>query len=280
MVPAMVLERATLAAARGNFAPGDAAAVRQALATEEALVAELPADPDLRHLLAFGYGQASNILYSTGGKDPQAAREAIAHRRKALETIRTVIADRPGEPRFLKVETEMLMALGGQLADTGELREAGAVLADAAARVRARRAVDPGNADLAWDLVGVLGQTTLIGFRSGAPATALAPGREALALIASLPEATRRTRDGIGATATVQGYLGVSLIGAAPGAAKDPAKRRAMLVEARRHLQDVMRYFELARVEKMRVDESEVNEVIGAIALCDAEIPKLKAPGG
>jgi serine/threonine protein kinase/tetratricopeptide (TPR) repeat protein len=251
------------------------AMAEKAIAILEALAREFPGDRAVQQNLASTHQRAATIL--TGDKrTSEGVRRAAGHYRKAIDTLRALVAESPGDERLPKLLLENLTGLAGALVMSGEAREAEAVIAEALAISARNIAQDPHNAEVGTDRLAVLGQAALVAQRAGNPPRAVRHGREALAMAARLPESVRASRDVQNDLAEAKSYLAFALLASAGDRKLDEGRRRAMLLEGRGLLIEAKAFLEEARAKKMGAfAEEEAREIDEALARCDTALAGL-----
>ncbi len=272
-VSGAIAEQAHLTSLMSGQTPEVEALVQKAVASLEALAAEVPADASVRMNLASTYQRAAEIL--SGDRRTEASvKLAVALRRKGLALIDALVRELPNDQRMPSIRAENIIGLASGLALAGETREALAAAGEARRQLAALRASDPKNADLAATSVQGLAITSLVARQAGDLAAAERDAREAIALSAGLPAEMRATKESRSYLADAQFALGAALLDAAKAA--DPPRRASLLREARPYLSASVDFIAAVRRENLgAMTASEVKEREDALKACDEAIGRL-----
>ncbi|MBK8321690.1 MAG: serine/threonine protein kinase [Betaproteobacteria bacterium] len=272
-VSGAIAEQAHLTSILSGQTPEVEALVQQAIASLEALATEVPTDTSVRLNLASTYQRAAEIL--TGDKRTDASvKLANALRRKGLALFDALARELPNDQRVPSIRAENLIGLASGLSLAGETKEALAFAGEARRHLATLRTSDPKNADIAATSVQGLAITSLVARQAGELAMAERDAREAIALDAALPPEMRTTKEARSYLADARFALGAALFEAAKSAG--PARRAALLREARPHLAASVDFIAAARRENLgAMPATEVKEREDALEACDEAIRRL-----
>ena len=277
LLPLARLEKANLASIATGRNPGNEDEMKRAVAELEAIGREAPGQADLRENLAGAYLRIGKLLYHAG-RTPQSVQEALLYLRKARAIRMELRAEAPGDGRRQAAEFEAVLELGRAQGVAGDLRGADRTMGEAVALSREIAARDPSNANLAADLVDVLGAAAEIAIQVDDQPRAIRLCREALALAARLPEEARKSWDVRIFVSNAKAALGYALVATAERPAGSPDRRLAMLLEARALLADAAAFIAAARAENRgAVPESYMKLFEATVKRCDEAIARLGA---
>jgi tRNA A-37 threonylcarbamoyl transferase component Bud32 len=274
-IAATLAEQAHLASIMSRGDPLVEASIDEAIALVEALHREAPDARSVREVLGIVYERVAAIR--TGpGRTAQSIREGVAAQRRALEFTSGLAAAFPLEQRYSHRVAHELAELADALGLAGELEEAETTIQRALAANATLQAGDPANAIHAQARVDALASGTRIAVRRGDESKALARGEEALALLASMPEQVRSTRDMRYATANARSHFGLALLMAASDRRRDRGARMNLLLRAKSHLSAGVAFSAEAAAQGLVViPEGDVSERELALRHCNEAIERL-----
>ena len=253
------------------------AMAEKAVVMVEALYRDAPGDRAVRNNLVAAHRTAAEVL-TADRWTPESALRAAAYRRRALDLLADLRREFPNDQRYRSTEVENLQGLANDRLMAGQVADADGTAAQARAALRADLASDPDNADIAHTGVSLLADSSIIARKAGATARAVAHAREAIALDAKRPEASRARREARNGRAHAQFALGTALLAQAQAPGTAATARIPMLREARSHLADAAAFVQVARADRLGVfDEREAREREGALRECEEALRRVGA---
>jgi tRNA A-37 threonylcarbamoyl transferase component Bud32 len=261
-------EKAHLTSVMGGFDARVQADLERAVALFEDIVREAPDDRQQRRKLAGMYQRAAGGL-SHKGRTPQSLAKALEYGQKCRDLVRAMSREEPGSlpHRMNLMESSVELAL--QYSAAGRHAEAGETIAEAHAIGVEIAGSDPGNVQLAENVLRAAANSALIAYRAGEAARSVARGREAVALARGIPEGARKSRDVQARIAEAHAYLGLGLLASAERAA-DPDRKRSLLREARPLIAGGVAFIEAWRAsQEGSVPEEDAKELSDALERCD-----------